>query len=42
MVEVIGFNGAFQLATDLIGKSGIPEPPTPPKKALGNDGPVRG
>jgi hypothetical protein len=30
MVEVIGFNGAFPLAADLIGEGGIPEPPTPP------------
>src|SRR5712691_6942432 len=29
MVEVIGFNGAFQLAMHLIGQSGIPQPLAP-------------
>jgi hypothetical protein len=30
MVEIIGFNGAFQLAMHFIRQGGIAEPPTPP------------
>jgi hypothetical protein len=37
MVEVIGFNGAFPLAADLIGEGGIPEPPTPPRASADMD-----